>query len=111
MDFESPLGDHCTARVALAVGAFIELAQCACYFLGLPQELLVCGDLGDALDGEARAVTHPLAKGDAAAGIRGRCQISRSILRFPLLSKQDLTDVVSHPHSLPAADEESWLPS
>jgi len=111
MDLESTLGDRRFARIAYAVGAFIELAQCACYFLGLPQELLVSGHLGEALNCDARAVADALAKGDAAAGIRGRCQISRSILKFPLLSKQDLTDVVSHPHSLPAADEESWLPS
>jgi hypothetical protein len=67
MDLESTLGDSGSARIAYAVGTFIKLAQCARYFLGLPQELLVCGHLGDALYRHARPVTHPLAKGDAAA--------------------------------------------
>ena len=87
MDLESTLGDSGSTRIAYAVGAFIEFAQCACYFLGLPQELLVCGHLGDALYRHARPVTDPLAKGDAAAGIRGRRQVRSARVEVPLLSK------------------------
>ena len=111
MDLESTLGDRRFARIAYAVGAFIELAQCARYFLGLPQELLVSGHLGESLDGDARAIAHTLAEGDAAGGIRGSGEVRSARVEVPLLGEQKLTDVVSHPHSLPAADKKSWLPS
>ncbi len=103
MDLESTLGDRRFARIAYAVGAFVEFAQCACYFLGLPQELLVSGHLGEALDCDARAVADSLAEGDAAGGIGRRRQVRSAGVKVPLLGKQDLTDVFSHPHSLPAA--------
>ena len=87
MDLESTLGDSGSTRIAYAVGAFIEFAQCACYFLGLPQELLVSGHLGEAHNCDARAVADALAEGDAAGGIGRRRQVRSARVEVPLLSK------------------------
>ena len=74
MDLESSLGDRSPAGVALSVGALVELGECARHFLGLPQELLVRGDLGEALDGKTCAVADALAEGDPPGGVGGRSQ-------------------------------------
>lgn len=87
MDLESTLGDRRFARIAYAMGAFIDFAQSACYFRGLPQELLVSGHLGEALDCDARAVADALAEGDAAGGIRRRREVRSARVEVPLLGK------------------------
>ena len=109
MDLESPLGDHGTARVALAVGPLVEFRECPLDLLGLAEQLLVRSDLSDSLDGKARAITDPLAEGDAAGGIGRSGEVVHPRLDVALLLEQHLARVSRHAPSVPIEPGASLL--
>ena len=109
MDLQPTLGDLGTALVAHAVGALIELGESSFDLRGLPKHLIMSGHLGEALDGDARAIAHALSERDAAGGVRRCGHASSPGLNIALLGEQNPAHIVGHATSVP--DSAVYAPS